>query len=71
MKQARRAVTRGFLVDRRAFIGTLAGGLLAAPLAVEAQPAGKVYRVGYVWIGAPGSESNTVDGLRQGLIIRS
>jgi putative tryptophan/tyrosine transport system substrate-binding protein len=33
---------------RRAFIGTLAGGLLAAPLAAEAQQAGKVYRVGYM-----------------------
>jgi putative ABC transport system substrate-binding protein len=35
-------------MDRRAFIGTLAGGLLAAPLAAEAQQAGKVYRVGWV-----------------------
>ena len=26
-------------MDRRAFLGTLAGGLLAAPLAAEAQPA--------------------------------
>ena len=33
-------------MDRRAFIGTLAGGLLAAPLAAEAQQAGKVYRIG-------------------------
>ena len=33
-------------MDRRAFISTLAGGLLAAPLAAEAQPAGKVYRIG-------------------------
>jgi putative tryptophan/tyrosine transport system substrate-binding protein len=33
-------------MDRRAFIGTLAGGLLAAPLAAGAQPAGKVYRIG-------------------------
>ena len=33
-------------MDRRTFLGTLAGGLLAAPLAVEAQQAGKVYRVG-------------------------
>jgi putative ABC transport system substrate-binding protein len=39
-------------VDRRAFIGTLAGGLLASPLAAEAQPAGKVYRVGLVSIGS-------------------
>jgi len=33
-------------MDRRAFIGTLTGGLLAAPLAVEAQQAGKVWRLG-------------------------
>ena len=33
-------------MDRRAFIGTLTGGLLAAPHAAEAQPTGKVYRIG-------------------------
>ena len=33
-------------MDRRAFLGTLTGGLLAAPLAAEAQPAVKVPRVG-------------------------
>ena len=33
-------------MDRRAFISGIAGGLLAAPLAAEAQPAGKVYRIG-------------------------
>jgi ABC-type uncharacterized transport system substrate-binding protein len=33
-------------MDRRAFIGTLAAGLLAAPIAAEAQQAGKVPRVG-------------------------
>jgi len=33
-------------MERRAFIATLAGSLLAAPLAAEAQQAGKVYRVG-------------------------
>ena len=32
------------MLDRRAFLGTL--GLLAAPLAAEAQPAGKVARIG-------------------------
>src|SRR6266568_8667550 len=40
------------MISRRAFIGGLAGGLLAAllatPLAVEAQQVGKVPRVGYV-----------------------
>jgi len=35
-------------VKRRAFLGTLTGGLLAAPLAAEAQQAGRVYRVGYL-----------------------
>jgi len=35
-------------MDRRAFLGALAGGFLAAPLAAEAQPAGKVPRVGYL-----------------------
>jgi putative tryptophan/tyrosine transport system substrate-binding protein len=39
-------------VDRRAFVAsTLA--LLAAPLAVEAQPAGKIYRIGYLSLGSP------------------
>jgi putative ABC transport system substrate-binding protein len=41
------------VVTRRAFIGTLAGGLLAAPLAAEAQQAGKVWRIGYITIGSP------------------
>jgi len=33
-------------VNRRTFLGTLASGLLAAPLAFEAQPSGRVARVG-------------------------
>ena len=36
-------------MERRAFIGALTGGLLAAPLVAEAQPAGKVPRIG--WLG--------------------
>jgi hypothetical protein len=32
-------------MDRRAFLGTLAGGLLAAPHAAEAQQAGTVSRI--------------------------
>ena len=35
-------------MDRRAFLGTLTGGLLAAPLAAEAQEAAKVARIGYL-----------------------
>ena len=33
-------------MNRRAFIGAMTGGLLAAPLAAEGQQAGKVYRIG-------------------------
>jgi putative tryptophan/tyrosine transport system substrate-binding protein len=35
-------------MDRRTFIGTLTGSLLVASLAVEAQQAGKVYRIGFL-----------------------
>jgi putative tryptophan/tyrosine transport system substrate-binding protein len=45
-------------VDRRAFIGTVAGGLLAAPLAVEAQPAPKVARLGVLLFSTPAAEPN-------------
>ena len=50
---------------RRAFLGTAAGGLLAAPLGAQAQPAAKVYRVGVVLQGGP--YYAVVDGLRAGL----
>jgi putative ABC transport system substrate-binding protein len=49
-------------VDRRAFLATLTGGLLAAPLAARAQEAGKVHRVGVVVGGL-----DLTDNLRQGL----
>jgi putative ABC transport system substrate-binding protein len=42
-------------MDRRAFLGTLAGGLLAAPLAAEAQQAGKVWRIGLLSYAASDS----------------
>jgi hypothetical protein len=41
------------VISRRAFIGTVAGGLLAAPLAAEAQQAGKVYRIGILTNALP------------------
>ena len=34
------------MMDRRAFIGTVAGGLLAAPLAAEAQRPDRIRRIG-------------------------
>ena len=39
-------------MDRRSFIGTLAGGLLAAPLAVGAQQVAKVPKLGYLTHGS-------------------
>jgi putative ABC transport system substrate-binding protein len=35
-------------VHRRAFLNTMAGGFLAAPLAAEAQQAAKIARIGYL-----------------------
>jgi putative ABC transport system substrate-binding protein len=52
-------------VDRRAFIGTLTGGLLAAPVVAEAQQAGKVRRVGYLSLASGPSPRS--EALRQGL----
>src|SRR2546422_4843585 len=40
-------------MERRTFLATLAGGLLAAPLAAKAQPREKVPRVGYLSPGSP------------------
>ena len=50
-------------MDRRAFLRNLIGGLLAAPLAAEAQPAGRVWRIAVL-----GNENNPPwEGFRQGL----
>jgi len=51
-------------VDRRAFIGTLAGGLLAAPFVAEAQQAAKVPRIGYL---ALNPTPHFQEAFRQGL----
>jgi ABC-type uncharacterized transport system substrate-binding protein len=44
-------------MDRRLFLGTLAGGLLFAPLAARAQPA-KIWRIGYL---SPAVDKNPID----------
>lgn len=55
------------MIGRRAFVGGVAA-MLAAPLAGEAQPTGKVYRIGVLY---PGMDSSifrgNFDGFRQAL----
>jgi putative ABC transport system substrate-binding protein len=41
------------VIERRAFISSITLGLLAAPLAAEAQPAGKVWQIGLLDYSAP------------------
>jgi len=55
------------VVDRRAFIGTVAGGLLAAPLAGEAQPTGKVPRIGFLTGGSEAGSRTRFEAFREGL----
>ena len=43
-------------MHRRTFLTTVAGSLLTMSLAAEAQPTGKVYRVGLVFTTAPVGE---------------
>ena len=54
-------------MDRRAFLGSLASGLLAAPLAAPAQQASKVWRIGYLGNGSPTTNAHVRDPFRQGL----
>jgi putative ABC transport system substrate-binding protein len=54
-------------VDRRAFIGTIAGGLLAAPLAARAQQKAMPV-IGVLSTGSPGpSSASSMAAFRQGL----
>ena len=52
-------------MDRRAFLGALTGGLLAAPLAAEAQPTRNVRAIGF--LGPPPSAGGLVQAFQQGL----
>jgi putative ABC transport system substrate-binding protein len=52
------------VTSRRTFLAAFAGGILAVPLAAKAQPAGKVYRIG--WLAA-GPIPDNLDAFRSGL----
>ena len=51
-------------MERRAFLTLVAGSLLAAPLAAEAQPAAKIFRIGYL---ATNPTPHFQEAFRQGL----
>jgi len=51
-------------MNRRTFIGTLAGGLVAAPFAADAQPAAQVPRIGVL---ESNSSSKGLVSFKQGL----
>jgi putative ABC transport system substrate-binding protein len=55
------------MMDRRAFIGTLTGCLLAAPLAAEGQQVGKGSVIGFLHPGVPDPVVPAIVALRQGL----
>src|SRR5437773_4057373 len=54
-------------MDRRAFIGRVAAGVLAAPLTARAQQAGKVYRIGILEPIPAAQNAANLDALRKGL----
>ena len=54
-------------MHRRAFLGTVAGSLLAAPLAPEVQPAVRIPTVGLLLPTTPASSAHLVEAFRRGL----
>jgi putative ABC transport system substrate-binding protein len=54
-------------MDRRAFIGSVACGVLTAPLAGRAQQVGKVYRIGILEAIPAAQNAANLDALRKGL----
>ena len=54
-------------MDRRAFIGTLTGGLLAPPLVAQGQKSRTVYRIGVLEMEDASSNSANLAAFRQGL----
>ena len=55
------------MLDRRTFIGIVAGSIVAAPLAGHAQPAGRVYRIGILEPIPAVQNAANLDALRKGL----
>ena len=54
-------------MNRRGFIGAVAGSLLAAPPAIEAQPTAKVYRIGFIVTATSTETAHLFKALSEGL----
>ncbi len=54
-------------MERRAFVIGVGSGLLAAPLAAEAQQPGKVFRIGFLSAFSASADSPHSEAFRQGL----
>ena len=54
-------------MKRRTFLGALIGSLLAAPLVAEAQPVGKIQRVGVVFSGSREESLALIRAFEEGL----
>ena len=54
-------------MERRTFLAMIAGAMVAAPLAAEAQPAGKVYRIGMLETRSAVLNAANIDAFRRGL----
>jgi len=54
-------------MDRRGFIGALAGGLFAAPLVTAAQPTAKTYRIGFLVTATSTETGHLFKALSEGL----
>jgi hypothetical protein len=52
---------------RRKFIAALGSAAVARPVVGFAQMPGRVPHIGYIWIGAEGSDRATRPGLQEGL----
>ena len=54
-------------MDRRGFLGSVAGGVLGAPVAADAQPGGRILRIGYLAPSRSPEAFRLIDAFRQGL----
>jgi putative tryptophan/tyrosine transport system substrate-binding protein len=55
------------VIERRTFLAGAGAVLVAAPLAAEEQPAGKVQRIGYLTAGSVTANPRVLEAFRQGL----